>query len=105
MTSVKHVCGCDVDVYTIYLIICSCSSNSSIYFRAEKERLKAEKAAKKAAQAAAEEAANRIPDVTYLSSDDQDSYEPMGDMSTVMSRARSGRKFADVNDIGTDKRK
>eukprot|EP00970_Alexandrium_tamarense_P019200 scaffold13731_cov207-Alexandrium_tamarense.AAC.3 len=68
--------------------------------KAEKERLKAEKKAKKEAQAAAEEAANRIEVVTYLSASDQDSYEPMGDMSIVMSRSRSGREFVKVNDIG-----
>ena len=68
--------------------------------RAEKERKKAEKAAKKAAKAAAEEAANRIDDVTYLSVSEQDSYEPMGDMSVVMSRSRSGREFVNVGDIG-----
>ena len=67
--------------------------------RAEKERLKAEKASKKAAAAAAEEMANRISDVTYLSHTEQETYEPMGDMSTVMSRARSGRKFVNVGDI------
>ncbi len=74
-----------------------CSSPKS---RAEKERQKAEKAAKKAAQAAAEEAANRIADVTFLSVSEQDSYEPMGDMSIVMSRSRSGREFVNVGDIG-----
>ncbi|KAL7520680.1 hypothetical protein ACHAWX_005802 [Stephanocyclus meneghinianus] len=68
--------------------------------KAEKERLKAEKAAKKAAAAAAEEASNRIEEVTYLSLAEQDSYEPMGDMSTVMSRSRSGREFVNVADIG-----
>ena len=69
--------------------------------RAEKERLKAEKAAKKAAQAAAEEAANRISEVTYLSLSEQDTYEPFGDMTTVMSRARSGRNFVSASDIGS----
>jgi len=68
--------------------------------KAEKERLKAEKAAKKAAAAAAEEASNRINEVTFLSLAEQDSYEPMGDMSTVMSRSRSGREFVHVADIG-----
>ncbi|KAL7493815.1 hypothetical protein ACHAWT_002638 [Skeletonema menzelii] len=68
--------------------------------KAEKERKKAEKEAKKAAKAAAEEAANRIDDVTYLSVSEQDSYEPMGDMSIVMSRSRSGREFVNVGDIG-----
>eukprot|EP00986_Skeletonema_menzelii_P000843 scaffold242_cov148-Skeletonema_menzelii.AAC.9 len=68
--------------------------------KAEKERKKAEKEAKNAAKAAAEEAANRIDDVTYLSVSEQDSYEPMGDMSVVMSRSRSGREFVNVGDIG-----
>lgn len=68
--------------------------------RAEKERMKAEKAAKKAAAAAAEEEASRIHDVTYLSQSEQDSYEPMGDMTIVMSRSRSGREFVNVANIG-----
>jgi aspartyl/asparaginyl-tRNA synthetase len=84
----------------MYLILLMCAFQ---YIRAEKERLKAEKAAKKAAQNAAAEEANRIADVTYLSASEQDSYEPMGDMSTVMSRARSGREFVNVNSIGADK--
>ena len=70
------------------------------FVRAEKERKKAEKAAQKAAKAAAQEAANRIDEVTYLSVDDQDSYAPMGDMTVVMSRSRSGRDFVDVKEIG-----
>mmetsp|Transcript_18410 Transcript_18410/g.39818 ORF Transcript_18410/g.39818 Transcript_18410/m.39818 type:complete len:621 (-) Transcript_18410:55-1917(-) len=68
--------------------------------KAEKERMKAEKAAKKAAKKEAEEAANRIDDVTYLSVSEQDSYTPFGDMTTVMSRSRSGRDFVNVGDIG-----
>ena len=72
-------------------------------YRAEKERLKAEKAAKKAAKAAAEEASNRIADVTYLSVEEHGSYEPMGDMSTVMSRSRSGREFSVISNIGANK--
>mmetsp|Transcript_3252 Transcript_3252/g.6817 ORF Transcript_3252/g.6817 Transcript_3252/m.6817 type:complete len:638 (+) Transcript_3252:111-2024(+) len=70
--------------------------------KAEKERQKAEKAAKKAAQEAAAEEANRIHEVTYLSLSEQDSYEAMGDMSTVMSRSRSGRQFVNVADISGD---
>lgn len=38
--------------------------------------------------------------MTYLSSSEQESYAPFGDMSTVMSRSRSGRDFASVSDIG-----
>jgi len=68
--------------------------------KAEKERQKAEKAAKKAIKAAAEEEANRIHPVTYLSASEQDSYEPYGDMATIMSRGQSGRNFARVTDIG-----
>jgi aspartyl-tRNA synthetase len=69
--------------------------------RAEKERLKAEKKAK-------EETAQRqtetndetaISDVVYLSMDDQASYNPMGDMSRIMSRSRTGRTFARVADL------
>ena len=69
--------------------------------REEKERLKKEKKARKAAEKAAMEAANKIHDVTYLSYDEQDKYEPFGDMTRVMSRSRSGRSFAKVKDLGS----
>lgn len=69
--------------------------------RQEKERKKAEKKAKKAAEQAAREAAEKIHDVTYLSYDEQDTYEPFGDMTRVMSRSRTGRDFAKVEDLGT----
>ena len=78
----------------MYTMICNCNH------RAEKERKKAEKAAKRAAREAAEEAANRIDEVTYLSASEEDSYAPMGDMTTIMSRSRSGREFVNVGDIG-----
>ena len=68
--------------------------------RAENERKNAEKAAKRAAQAAAEEASGRIDEVTYLSVSEQGNYATMGDMSTVMSRGRSGRNFVSVGDVG-----
>ena len=68
--------------------------------RAENERKNAEKAAKKAALAAAEEESNRIDEVTYLSMAEQEKYAPIGDMSVVMSRSRSGREFVRVSDIG-----
>lgn len=68
--------------------------------KAEKERKKAEKKAKKAAEKLAREEAERIRDVTYLSSSDQDSYEKFGDMSRIMSRSRTGRSFARVSDLG-----
>lgn len=68
--------------------------------KAEKERLKAEKQAKKAAEQAAKEAAERIHDVTYLSYEEQGSYEPFGDMTRIMSRSRTGRNFANVADLG-----
>lgn len=67
--------------------------------KAEKERLKAEKKAKKAAEQAANEAAEKIHDVTYLSFDDQDKYEPFGDMTRIMSRSRTGRTFVNVADL------
>ncbi|GFH53452.1 aspartyl-tRNA synthetase [Chaetoceros tenuissimus] len=67
--------------------------------KAEKERKKAEKKAKKAAQAAAEAAANKVEDVTYLTFEEQDSYSKMGDMTRVMSRSRTGREFAKVEDL------
>lgn len=70
--------------------------------RAEKERFKAEKKAKKAAEAAAKEEAERIHEVTYLSYADQDKYEPFGDMARLMSRSRTGRKFANVEDLGSE---
>merc|ERR1719253_1764720 len=68
--------------------------------KAAKERQKAEKAAKRAARAAAEEAAKRIDPVTYLDVAEEAGYAPLGDMATVMSRARSGRAFASVRDVG-----
>lgn len=67
--------------------------------KAEKEKQKAEKAAKKAAQEAAELENSRIASVTYLSVEDQSSYEKMGDMTLVMSRSRTHRKFAKVADL------
>jgi len=67
--------------------------------KAEKERAKAEKKAKKAAQKAAEELANHIPDVTYLSLPDQDSYPKMGDLTRIMSRSRTSRQFASVQTL------
>ena len=39
--------------------------------------------------------------MTYLSYDEQDSYAPFGDMSRIMSRSESGRKFGQVEDLGT----
>lgn len=72
------------------------------YQRAEKERKKAEKKAKKAAEKAAREAALAIHDVTYLSVDSQDDYEPMGDFARVMSRSRTGRNFCKVADLGVE---
>lgn len=71
--------------------------------KAEKERKKAEKKAKKEAQRLAKEEAERIHDVTYLSVEEQDSYEPYGDMTRIMSRSRTGREFAKVKDLGEDK--
>merc|ERR1719253_1685427 len=68
--------------------------------KAAKEQQKAEKAAKRAARAAAEEAAKRIDPVTYLDVAEEAGYAPLGDMATVMSRARSGRAFASVRDVG-----
>jgi aspartyl/asparaginyl-tRNA synthetase len=67
--------------------------------REEKERQKAEKKVKKAAEAAAKEAEEKIHDVTYLSFEEQDTYEPFGDMSRIMSRSRTGREFARVEDL------
>jgi aspartyl-tRNA synthetase len=74
---------------------------NSVSFRAEKERLKAEKKAKQAAEAAAKEEAERILTVKYLSYNEQDNYEPCGDYERVMSRSRSGRQFSQVVDLGT----
>lgn len=67
--------------------------------KAEKERKKAEKKAKKEAERLAREEAERIHEVTYLSVDEQDSYEPYGDMTRIMSRSRTGREFANVKDL------
>mmetsp|Transcript_17503 Transcript_17503/g.35979 ORF Transcript_17503/g.35979 Transcript_17503/m.35979 type:complete len:641 (+) Transcript_17503:51-1973(+) len=71
--------------------------------KAEKERKKAEKKAKKEAQRLAKEEAERIHDVNYLSVDEQDSYEPYGDLTRIMSRSRTGREFASVKDLGDGK--
>ena len=70
--------------------------------REEKERLKAEKKAQKAAARLAQEEAARIHDVTYLSHTEQDQYPPMGDMSRIMSRSRTGRTFSKVSDLTVD---
>ena len=67
--------------------------------KAEKERMKAEKNAKKEAERQAKEEAERIQDVTYLSYDEQGTYEPFGDMSRIMSRSRTGREFVKVQDL------
>jgi aspartyl-tRNA synthetase len=69
--------------------------------RAEKERLKVEKKAQKEAARRAREDAARIPDVTYLSQDDQRSYAFQGDMARIMSRSRTGRTFSKVADLGS----
>lgn len=68
--------------------------------KAEKERQKAEKIAKKAAQETAQQAADEIQDVVYFSYNEQDNYEPYGDMARVMSRSRTGRSFSKVEDLG-----
>lgn len=49
----------------------------------------------------AKEQAEKIHDVTYLSVDEQNSYEKFGDMARVMSRSRTGREFAQVKDLGS----
>jgi aspartyl/asparaginyl-tRNA synthetase len=68
--------------------------------KADKERLKAEKKAQKATEQAAKETAEKIHEVNYLSREAQDSYEPFGDMVRIMSRSRTGREFAKVEDLG-----
>jgi aspartyl/asparaginyl-tRNA synthetase len=68
-------------------------------FREEKERLKAEKKAQKAYQQAAKEAAEKIQEVDYLSFDEQHRYEAFGDLTRIMSRSRTGRDFASVEDL------
>jgi aspartyl-tRNA synthetase len=73
--------------------------------KAEKERKKAEKKAKQAAEAAAQEAANKIHEVEYLSFKNQQEYEPMGDLTRVMSTSRTGRNFVRVEDLESDKYK
>ena len=67
--------------------------------KAEKERLKAEKAAKQAAKEAEDAENSKIKEVTYLSVDEQSSYQKMGDMTLVMSRSRTNRNFATVADL------
>jgi len=78
----------------------ACSS-LTLFGRAEKEHLKAEKKAKKEAERLAKEKAEGIHDVTYLSVDEQDKYPAMGDMARVMSRSETGRDFKRVADLGT----
>ena len=75
-------------------------TNKQTYlYRAEKERLKAEKEAKKLTERLAKEEADRIHNVTYLSFAEQDTYEPYGDMTRIMSRSRTGRNFVRVQDL------
>ena len=49
-----------------------------------------------------EEAAKRIDKVNYLSISEEELYDLMGDMATVMSHSCSGREFIDAIDIGSD---
>jgi len=67
--------------------------------KAEKQRLAAEKKALKAAKKAAEEKALEIKEVNYLSEDEEDTYEKMGDYSTIMSRSQTSRQFLDISSI------
>ena len=67
--------------------------------KAEKERKKTEKKAKKEADRLAKEKAEQIHDVNYLSYKEQDTYEPFGDLTRVMSRSRTDRDFAAVQDL------
>eukprot|EP00934_Nitzschia_sp_Nitz4_P002507 Nitzschia sp. Nitz4//scaffold37_size175936//171509//173382//NITZ4_002072-RA/size175936-augustus-gene-0.23-mRNA-1//-1//CDS//3329549866//2497//frame0 len=69
--------------------------------KAEKERLKAAKKARQQQQQAQQEAPPALETVTYLNVAEQDQYPPCGDMSITMSRSRTGRDFASVQDIGT----
>eukprot|EP00586_Coscinodiscus_wailesii_P014517 CAMPEP_0172520912 /NCGR_PEP_ID=MMETSP1066-20121228/292269_1 /TAXON_ID=671091 /ORGANISM="Coscinodiscus wailesii, Strain CCMP2513" /LENGTH=611 /DNA_ID=CAMNT_0013303731 /DNA_START=221 /DNA_END=2056 /DNA_ORIENTATION=- len=64
--------------------------------KAEKQRRAAEKKAKKAAAAAAA-AEEKINSVTYLSAASQDSYEKVGDYTTISSASRSGRVFSSIS--------
>ncbi len=73
-----------------------------ILYRAEKERLKAEKKAKQAALQAQQDAENIIHDVTYLSYDQQDTYTKYGDMNRIMSRSITNRPFTKVNDLDNE---
>ena len=67
--------------------------------RAEKERRKAEKQAKEEAERLVRETTETIHPVTYLSREEQDSYEPVGDMTRIMSRSRTGRTFVNIADL------
>eukprot|EP00557_Chaetoceros_sp_GSL56_P007264 CAMPEP_0176488772 /NCGR_PEP_ID=MMETSP0200_2-20121128/6901_1 /TAXON_ID=947934 /ORGANISM="Chaetoceros sp., Strain GSL56" /LENGTH=600 /DNA_ID=CAMNT_0017885805 /DNA_START=303 /DNA_END=2102 /DNA_ORIENTATION=+ len=67
--------------------------------KAEKERQKAENKAKQEEKLAQEVEANRIENVTYLSFDEQENYNKMGDMTLVMSRSRTNRQFTDIADL------
>jgi aspartyl-tRNA synthetase len=72
----------------------------TFYFRAEKDRLHAEKMAKQLAKEATEQERNQpIPEVTYLSIHDQNTYPHMGDMTRVMSRSRTLRNFVKVSTL------
>lgn len=68
----------------------------------EKKRKAAEKKAKKAAEKAKLEEAQKIQPVTYLNSEEEDSYESMGDYTTVMSRSKSNRVFESIASLEED---
>jgi aspartyl-tRNA synthetase len=72
--------------------------------RAEKERLKAEKLAKQMVttiDSAEVTSDSVIVDVTYLSMQEQDTYESMGDMARIMSRSTSNRNFSQISNLET----
>ncbi len=69
--------------------------------RAEKERLKAEKNAKQQMASTKSDVVIDavLDDVVYLSQDEQDTYEPMGDMARIMSRSSTGRNFIQISSL------
>ena len=70
-------------------------------YRAEKERFKAEKLAKQQmASTKSDSGLDAIlDDVVYLSIDEQDTYESMGDMARMMSRSSTGRNFIQISNL------
>jgi nondiscriminating aspartyl-tRNA synthetase len=68
--------------------------------KAEKERAKAEKKERQEAERLAQQATDRVAEVVYMDVNEQDRYEPQGDMVRIMSRSRTGRTMVPVAELG-----